>query len=101
MSTPRWRGNWGRPIPMEQLFAGGRLSEALAAAVKSATDKLAAWPPDDLMNTPEADVTEQLVRLATIEVPSLARSDARLGPSREVQVGSQDIGGQFTVTVTR
>ncbi len=99
MSTPRWRG----PAPAGQLFTGKRLSEALAAAMQSATDKLAAWPPDDLLNTAEADVTEQLVKQATIEVPSLARSEARLEPSREVQasVESRDLGRQHTVTVTR
>jgi hypothetical protein len=55
----------------------------------------------DLLNTAEADITEQLVRLATIEMPSLARSEARLEPPREVSVESRDFGRQFNVTVTR
>jgi hypothetical protein len=90
-----------RPASAQHLFAGSRLSEALAAAARNATDRLAAWPPDDLLNTAEADVTEQLVRLATIEVPSLARSEARLEPPREVMVESQDFGRQFSTAVTR
>jgi hypothetical protein len=90
-----------RPASAQHLFAGSRLSEALAAAAKNATDKLATWPPDDLLNTAEADVTEELVRLATIEVPSLARSEAQLEPPREVLVESRDFGPQFNGTVTR
>ena len=90
-----------RSASAQHLFAGSRLSEALAAAARNATDKLATWPPDDLLNTAEADVTEQLVSLATIEMPSLARSEARLEPPREVSVESRDFGRQFNVTVTR
>ena len=90
-----------RSASAQHLFAGSRLSEALAAAARNATDKLATWPPDDLLNTAEADVTEQLVRLATIEMPSLARSESRLEPPREVSVESRDFGRQFNVTVTR
>src|SRR6202000_1824373 len=84
----------GKEPPMrstagQHLFAGSRLSEALAAAARNATDRLAAWSPDDLLNTAEADVAEELVRLATIEVPALARSEARLEAPPEVMVGSQ------------
>jgi hypothetical protein len=90
-----------RSTPTPQLFAGGRLSEALAAAAKSARDKLAAWPPDDLLNTPEADVTEQLVRLASVEMPSLVRREAQQEPPLEISVESRDLGPRSYVTVTR
>jgi hypothetical protein len=85
-----------RSASMRHLFAGSRLSEALAAAAWSATNRLATWPPDDLLNTAEADVTEQLVELATIEAPSLARGDARLEPSREVTVKPRTSIGSST-----
>ena len=103
---PRGLAASGKEPPMRSaskrhLFAGSRLSEALAFAAWSATDKLATWPPDDLLNTAEADVTEQLVELAAIEVPFLARGEARLEPSREVMVKARDFGRQFNVTVTR
>jgi hypothetical protein len=90
-----------RSASKRHLFAGSPLSEALAEAAWSATNRLAAWPPDDLLVTAEADVTEQLVERATIEVPFLARGDARLEPSREVMVKAQDFGRQSNVTVTR
>ncbi len=90
-----------RSAPMQHLFAGSRLSEVLAAAASQATDRLAAWPPDDLLNMAEADVTDQLVELATVEVPSLARDEARLEPPAEVTVEARDFGRQFHATVTR
>jgi len=90
-----------RSTSMHYLFAGGRLSEVLAAAASQATDRLATWPPDDLLNTAEADVTEQLVELATVEVPTLARDEARLEPPAEVRTQARDFGRDFQATVTR
>jgi len=90
-----------RSASTQYLFAGSRLSEALTAAARNATDRLATWPPDELLNMAEADVTEQLVKLASIEVPSLVRSGARLEPSREVPVQAHDFGLPINATVTR
>jgi hypothetical protein len=95
MSIPRWGGNWGVPIPetpVQQLFAGKPLSEMLAAAAGDAADTLATWPPDGLLNTSEADINEQLIRMATVEAPSLARDKARLEPPREITVQHADLG---------
>jgi hypothetical protein len=87
---------------MEQhLFTGGRLSDVLAKAADKATSRLAAWPADDLLNTPEADVVDQLVQLATVEVPSLQREKAHLEPPTEVTVHGVDFGRQLQATVTR
>ena len=90
-----------RPAQIQHLFTGSRLSDVLAAAASKATDGLAAWPPDDLLNTAEADVTEKLIRLAAVEVPSLVRDEARLEPPAEVTVESMDFGRQIQATVTR
>jgi hypothetical protein len=90
-----------RSAQIPQLFAGSRLSDALSAAASQAIDKLAAWPPDDLLNTPEADVTEQLIELATVEAPSLIRNEAWLDLPAEVAVEAMDFGRQLQATVTR
>jgi hypothetical protein len=90
-----------RSAQIPQLFAGSRLSDALSAAASQAMDKLAAWPPDDLLNTPEADVTEQLIELATVEAPSVIRNEARLDLPAEVTVEAMDFGRQLQATVTR
>lgn len=90
-----------RSAQIPQLFVGSRLSDALSAAASLAIDKLAAWPPDDLLNTPEADVTEQLIELATVEAPSLIRNEARLDLPAEVAVEAMDFGRQLRATVTR
>src|SRR5215469_14025770 len=88
-------------VPLN-LFAVGQLSVLLAAASKEAVDKLAAWPPDDLLNTPEVDVSERLIELATVvRAPSLRRSEAWLEPPSEVKVDSIDFGRRLQVVVTR
>jgi hypothetical protein len=90
-----------RSAPMHYLFTGSRLSEALSTAARQAADMLASWPADDLLNTPEADVTEQLVKLATFEVPDLERDRAWLEPPAEVTVQARDFGREFQATLTR
>jgi hypothetical protein len=72
---------------VRHLFVGiHRLSDVLAAAARDAEDRLAARPPDDLLNRTEADLTEQLIEVAMIEAPSLVRHMAYLEPSTEVRV---------------
>lgn len=83
------------------LFAGSRLRDALSDAARKATDKLAAWPPDDLLNTAEADVTEKLFELASFELPSLKRDKKWLEPPAEVAKEWSDFGREFRATVTR
>jgi hypothetical protein len=90
-----------RSARVQHLFAGTRLSEVLSTAASQATDMLATWPPDDLLSIPEADITDQLIKLATMEVPSLAREDAWLEPPVEVMIEVRDFGRQFDATVTR
>jgi hypothetical protein len=90
-----------RSTPIQNLFAGGRLSEKLSAAARKATDRLAAWPPDDLLGTAEADVAQQLIELAGFELPSLERDKAWLEPPAEVTVESRDFGRQLQITITR
>lgn len=90
-----------RSAQIPQLFVGSRLSDALSAAASQAMDRLAAWPPDDLLNTPEADVAEQLIELVSVEAPSLIRNEARLEPPTEVPVVAVDFGRQLRATVTR
>lgn len=90
-----------RSARVQHLFAGTRLSEVLSTAASQATDMLATWPPDDLLSIPEADITDQLIKLATMAVPSLAREDAWLEPPVEVMIEVRDFGRQFDATVTR
>ena len=87
--------------PMQYLFTRNRLADVLSAAGGAAMDKLAAWPPDDLLNTPEADVIEQLVGLAALEVPSLERDKKWLDNPAEIKVDVEDFGRQFQATLTR
>ena len=48
-----------RPVStVQHLFAGERLSKVLGALGSRAMDRLAVWPPDDLLTTAEADVTD-------------------------------------------
>lgn len=82
------------------LFAGDRLGGVLSAAARRATERLAGWPADDLLSREEADVAEQLISLATMGVPSLARGKAWLGPPREAQPHPGDVTVRFG-TVTR
>ena len=89
----------GKPNP--NLFAGSPLSEVLTAAGSRAMDRLAEWPPDDLLNAEEEDVAEQLIRQATIQVPSMARDQAWLEPPAEVTIQAHDVRRQFHATVTR
>jgi hypothetical protein len=85
-----------------QLFVGGRLKELLAAASQRAADALSSWQPDDLLNTPEADIAEQLIELATaVEVPVLDRDKAQFEPPTEVSMDVVDFGRHFQATVTR
>jgi hypothetical protein len=72
------------PFPVHPLFGGPPLSDLFRLLGGRAMAGLDAWPPDDLLNTAEADVTEQLISQVTIELPSLARSEARLEPPVEV-----------------
>ena len=75
----------------------------LAAAASEATGRLAAWAPADLLSMAEADVTKELVELATFEVPSLARGKAWQEPSAEItvtKVGSLS-ARQIRATATR
>jgi hypothetical protein len=90
-----------RPGPPAQLFSGSPLSETLSAAARHAAEMLARWQSDDLLSAAEADVTEQLVRLATFEMPSLSRGEAFLEPPEEVTLQARDYDGSFQVTVTR
>jgi hypothetical protein len=83
------------------LFMGPPLSEVLVIVAGLAMDKLATWPPDDLLNTAEADVTKQLISLAAMQVPSVARDEARLEPPREVTVAASYLGQEDDATVTR
>jgi hypothetical protein len=85
------------------LFFGDRLSEVLSDAARRATDRLAAWPADDLLSSEEADIADQLISQATLEVPSLARGKAWLGPPNEVspQPGQGDLTARSWATVTR
>jgi hypothetical protein len=90
-----------RARTMPYLFADRRLSDLLSGATDQAVKELAAWQPDDLLNTPEADAVDRLVRMATAEMPSLQRDNAHLAPPTEVKVDSVDLGPHFQVTVTR
>jgi hypothetical protein len=90
-----------RSAQVQHLFTGSRLSDVLAVAASRATDGLAAWPADDLLNRAEADVVEELIELATVEVPSLAPDEARIEAPAEVTVDVMDFGRQIQATVTR
>lgn len=89
--------------PEQHLFSGRPVSEMLADAASEATVRLAAWPPDELLRMPEADVTKELIELATFEVPSLARGKAWQEPSAEITVTkvSNLSARQFQATATR
>ncbi len=91
-----------RSASRQLLFAGNRLSEVFTAAVSRAMERLAAWPPNDLLNTAEADVTDELVGLATGEAPSLVRDEARFEELPvEVMVEARDFGREFQAIGTR
>lgn len=85
------------------LFFGDRLSEVLSDAAREATDRLAAWPADALLSSGEAYIADQLISQATLEVPSLAREKAWLGPPSEVspQPGQGDLTARSWATVSR
>jgi hypothetical protein len=87
-------------VVIPYLFAGDRLGDVLFAAARQAEKRLAGWPADDLLSREEADVADQLISLATIEVPSLARGKAWLGPPREAHPYVGDATVRFG-TVTR
>jgi hypothetical protein len=89
-----------RPRPPAQLFSGSPLSETLSSAARQTAEMLARWQSDDLLSAAEADVTEQLVRLVTFEMPSLSRSEAFLEPPEEVRLQARDHDGSFEVNVT-
>jgi hypothetical protein len=72
--------------PVTGPFTGRRLSHALADVACQVLELLDDWPADDLLGTPEPDVVEQLVGLATFEVPSMARASARLEPPAEIKL---------------
>jgi hypothetical protein len=84
----------------QYLFFGDRLSEVLSGAAHRATDMLAALSADDLLSSREADIADQLISQATIEVPSLARDKAWLGPPSEVRPQPEN-GAQSWSMVTR
>lgn len=87
---------------MSDLFWIGRLlRDELSDALSNALSMLAEWLPDDLLTAAEADVTEQLVNLATVEPPSLARAAAYLEPPAEVRLTAHDFGRFSRVAVTR
>jgi hypothetical protein len=75
---------WSAPVTCP--FTGRRLSQALADVTCQVLELLADWPADDLLSTPEPNVVEQLVGLATFEVPSMARASARLEPPAEIKL---------------
>ena len=87
---------------MSDLFWIGRLlRDELSDALSNALSMLAEWLPDDLLTAAEADVTEQLVKLAAVEPPSLARAAAYLEPPAEVRLAAHDFGRFSRVAVTR
>jgi hypothetical protein len=56
--------------------------------------------PDTLLNTPTADVVEDIVDKYKLEVPILLRNDAHLDPPREVMLTVQDYGRTIHPTGT-
>jgi hypothetical protein len=87
--------------PIQHLFAGSQLTERLSAAASRAADGLATWPPDDLLETSEADIASELIRLAIIEPPSMARGQAWLEPTTEISVTAEKFGRYFHADATR
>jgi hypothetical protein len=64
-------------------------------------DMLGRWPPDELLSTAEADIIEQLVQLATFDMPSLTHAAAYLEPPAEVTLQAPHLGEFYRVTLTR
>ncbi len=62
------------------LFTHGELFHVLRARQRDASEAVAKLDPDDLLSTPEADVTERLAGRYTINCPVLRRDRAELLP---------------------
>lgn len=61
-------------------FSGKPLRDELALAEQMAVDLLMSWPASVLLNTAEADLAGQLVRLSSFNTPVILRNEAFLEP---------------------
>ena len=95
-----WRRT--RPDSPSPLFVGRQLRDELSSAAQMAVDMLMSWHPDQLLNAAEADLADQLVRLATFKVPALGRSEAYLEPPKEIRLPGSEVGRPIrSAVVTR
>jgi hypothetical protein len=83
------------------LFADSHLSDTLQALRRKAHQRLMDWGPDSLLATPEADVTENLLSIASLECPTLRREDAYLLEPEEETLQFREFDRLYTRRVTR
>jgi hypothetical protein len=77
------------------------LANALANQAQSVVQRLHAWTPDDLLNTPAEDVIGRLLDEGTVQCPRLLVDDAELLDPTEVDQQYVDFGERRSRRVTR
>jgi len=77
------------------------LSNALGSNAQAVGRQLQNWDADDLLNTPEEEISERLVREGTVHCPRLLTDQAEMLDATEVDMDYMDFGERRTRRVTR
>src|SRR5262245_39434580 len=85
----------------QPLFSGEHLSIFLERIRQDAHELLVNWHPDHVLGSPDADLIEVLLKLATRECPTLRRGEAHLLEPTEANVLDTEFDMQVTRRVTQ